>query len=387
MQYREVGDTGIRVSALGFGTMRFKGADNAAQVIRRGLELGINYFDIGGAYSWESPEENAETWVGRAIEGHPRETLVLSAKAQCRPGDEPSPRVEAGLGVRNRDEMWRCIEGSLRRIGVEQLDFYQLWDMSTPEHFDAACTGAHCPLRAMREARDQGLVRHLGFTSHGRPPDIIDWLKRVPDFRTTTVYYNFLDRYCEQVLDYARENNIGVHIMGPLRGGLLVGHSGAFARRLPELGKLPVQQLALRFLLSNPGVTCVLTGANRFDNLEENAAVVDQMQRMSPAQQGAFVAAFTEFSRGQPLCTGCRYCGGACPEGLSVYQLMGLYQGIEIFEMESAREQLQASRDKKNMDASRCVTCEKCVEACPQDLPIPDRMERLAELIGGAPGE
>jgi len=381
VRYREVGNTGIKVSVLGFGTMRFTNAGNAAQVIARGLELGLNYFDIGAAYSWTSPEENAETWVGRAIRGRPRESLVLSAKVQCRPGGEPSPRAERGIGVRNRDEMWRCIERSLRRIGVEWLDFYQLWDMSSPEHFEAACRGKDAPLQAMREARDQGLVRHLGFTSHGRPGDMIRWLTEVPDFRTITVYYNFLDRYCEEVLSHAQERGVGVKIMGPLRGGLLVGRSKAFASRLPELGRLPVQQIAFRFLLSHPGVTCVLSGMNEIAHVEENAATVSDAAPMSPEQRIAFVRAFEEFSRGEPLCTGCRYCEGACPEGLSVSRLMGLYQASEIFGLDTARKELAAAREDKGMEAARCTACEKCVEACPQDLPIPARMEALAALM------
>ena len=380
MRYRSIGDTGLKASVLGFGTMRFKSAENAAEMIARGIALGMNYFDIGGAYSWQNDQENAETWVARALKGRPREGLVLSGKAQVRAGDNPSPRAEAGIGIRNRDEMWKAIENSLRRVGVERFDFYQLWDMSQPEHFETACRGKDSPLQAMREAKEQGLVGHLGFTTHGQPADVTRWLKAVPDFRTVTIYYNFLDRYSEDVLAYARESGVGVKIMGPLRGGLLCGRSNVFARLLPEFGALPVQQIAIRFLLSRPGVTCVLTGANEIAHLEENVGAAVAADEMTPRQCDAFTRAFAEFSKGEPLCTGCRYCVGSCPEKLQVYQLMGVYQMLEIFEMESGREQLAAAAGKAHLDASRCKACKECVEACPQSLPIPDRMERLAEL-------
>jgi len=379
--YRKIGDTGLEASALAFGTMRFKSAENAAEIIRRGLELGMTYFDIGGAYSWKSPDENAETWVRRALEGVPRDSIVLSAKAQVRPGDERSPRAEAGIGIRNRDEMWEAIETSLRRVNVEQFDFYQLWDMSDQEQFECACRGKDCALQAMREAKEQGLVKHLGMTTHGQSAEVVDWLKEVPDLRTITIYYNFLDRYSEGSLQYARENNVGVNIMGPLRGGLLTGRSEAFARRMPELGALPVQQIALRFLLSHPGVTCVLTGANEIAHVEENAEVASLDEPMTDEQRRAFVEAFAEFSHGEPLCTGCRYCAGSCPEGLSVYGLMGLYQAAEIFGLDHARAEVAALKEGSGMDPHKCLACEKCVEACPHDLPIPDRMKRLAELV------
>jgi len=379
LKYRDVGNTGIKVSALGFGTMRFKDADNAAEIINRGMELGVNYFDIGSAYSFKSFDDNAETWVGGAIKGRPRDSMVLSAKAQCRPNNEV--KQERGIGIRTRDQMWKCIENSLKRVGVEWLDFYQLWDMSAPEHFEGACRGDDSPLQALREAGDQGIVKHIGFTSHGKEDDIINWLKEVPDFRTITIYYNFVDRYCEKVLDYCRANGIGVKVMGPLRGGLLVGKSEVFSKHLPELGDMPVQEIAFRFLLSYPAISSVLSGMNEVAHLEQNAAVASGDETMTPEQRERFVAAFGELTGGEPLCTGCRYCQDACPEGLRVFILMGIFQLYEVFKLDTAREQLAQMAGNKAQDPAKCVACGKCVEACPQNLPIPERMERMAALF------
>ncbi len=379
MQYREVGDTGIRVSALGFGTMRFKSRENAAEIIDRGLALGLTYFDIGAAYSFKSAEENAETWVGAAIQGRPREALVLSAKAQCRPDAEP--KVERCIGVRDRDQMWRCIENSLQRVGVEYFDFYQFWDMSSEAHFQGACEGLDAPLRALREAKEQGLVKHIGFTSHGQPHEIIEWLKRVPDFRTITVYFNFMDRHIEDAVNFAHETGVGVKVMGPLRGGLLVGQSDAFGKHLPELADLPVQQIAFRYLLSFPGVSSVLSGMNQVEHLEENAAVASAAETMTPEQRAAFQRAFADLTGGEPLCTGCRYCQGACPQGLPVYILMGLYQAREVFHIPAAEQELAKIQEGGRQDPAKCTACGKCVDACPQNLPIPERMERLVDIV------
>jgi predicted aldo/keto reductase-like oxidoreductase len=377
VQYRPVGDTGIQVSALGIGTMRFKSKENAAEIIARELELGLTYLDIGSAYSFKSFDDNAETWVGAALAGRDRSQLVLSAKAQPRSGE---PRVEAGLGINTRDQMWQCIENSLKRVGTDHFDFYQLWDMSAPEHFEAACGGADSPLTAMREAKEQGLVRHLGFTTHGRPDLVIDWLQQVPDFRFITVYYNFNDRDPERGIDFAREHGVGVAIMGPLRGGLLSGESDVFAEYLPELAGLPVQEIAIRFLLSSPAVATVLSGMNEIAHVEENAAVAS-LNPMTPEQRQRFIGAFRDFSDGQPLCTVCNYCAGKCPESLPVSHLMTLWQLGDLLRLSTVTGQIVALREKEAQHPSRCTACGTCVEACPQTLPIPERMERLAALI------
>ncbi|MGQ9729656.1 MAG: aldo/keto reductase [Candidatus Zipacnadales bacterium] len=378
MQYRSVGDTGIQVSALGIGTMRFKSRDNAVEIIDRALSLGLTYFDIGSAYSYKEFHENAEAWVGTALAGRDRSSVVLSAKAQPRTGE---PQVDKGLGISTRDQMARCIENSLKRVGTDYFDFYQLWDMSAPEHFEAGCVGEDSPLKAMREARQQGLVRHLGFTTHGKPEDIISWLEQVPDFRFITIYYNFNDRYPERVLDYCLAHHVGVCIMGPLRGGLLTGESEIFVEYLPELAGMPVQEIALRFLLGSPAVSTVISGMNEIAHVEQNAAIASLEDPMPADQRARFVEAFREFSKGEDLCTACRYCMGICPEGLPIFQLMGLLQLHEVFHLTTATRQLRGLGGNERANPKKCVACGACVEACPQKLDIPGRMQRLANLI------
>jgi len=378
VQYRQVGDTGVQVSALGIGTMRFKGQENAAEMIERELELGLTYFDIGSAYSYKAFDDNAETWVGAAIAGKDRSKMVISAKAQPRAGE---PSVDRGLGINTRDQMSQCIENSLKRVGTDRFDFYQLWDMSQPEHFEAACVGPDSPLAALREARDQGLVGHLGFTTHGRPEHVIEWLKQVPDFRFITVYYNFNDRLPEEAIEFARGQGVGVAIMGPLRGGLLVGESEVFAEYLPELAGLPVQEIALRFLLSSPAISTVLSGMNDLAHLEQNAAVASLETPMTAEQRERFIQAFRDYCGGESLCTACQYCAGKCPEGLPVSQLMTLWQLGEVFRLATVTGQIVALKTNEQQNPARCVACGTCTEACPQDLPVADRMERLVALI------
>ena len=366
------------VSALGIGTMRFHDRENAVEIMAKEIELGLTYVDIGAAYSYKEFDENAESWVGSALEGRDVSKLVLSAKAQPRPGDG---QVEKNLGISTRDQMRECIDNSLKRCKVDRFDFYQFWDLSAAEHFAVATEGPDSPLRAMREAKDEGLVGHLGFTSHGQPDDIIEWLEKVPEFRFVTLYYNFNDRYPERVIEYAKDHGVGICIMGPLRGGLLVGESELFAERLPELKGMPVQEIALRFLLGSDAVSTVISGMNDPAHVEQNAAVASLEEPMSAEQRQRFIDAFREFSQGEDLCTGCRYCMGKCPENLPVFMMMGLLQLHEVFHIGSASERLAKAYGNERFDPNRCSACGQCVEACPQDLPIPERMERMASVM------
>lgn len=376
MQYREVGRTGIKISALGFGTMRFKDRDNAREIIQAGLPLGINYFDIGGAYHWKDFDNNGETMVAHAIAGVPREQMVLSAKAQPR---SANAQVDKGLGIHTRDQMWQCIENGLQRVGVEYFDFYQLWDMSSADDFAAACSGSDSPLQAMREAKEQGLVKHLGFTTHDTACQALEWLQAVPDFEICTLYYNFNDRAPERTLEYCAAHGVGTVIMGPLRGGLLVGDSDVFADALPELAGLPIQEIALRFLLGTPGVTTCISGMTDLAQLEQNVRVADLVEPMTAAQRARFIEAFIEFSHGEGLCTTCRYCAGSCPVNLQVPTYMSTYQLYDIFGVKSVAPQIAALTGEK--DPANCTACGTCVDKCPQKLPIPDRMERLAAIV------
>lgn len=378
MQYRDVGDTGIKVSALGHGTMRYKDNDNAIEMIQHGLSLGMNYFDIGGAYGYRGDDDNGETRVGAALVGVDRSSVVLSAKAQPRLGDNAA--VDKGLGVNTRDQMWQCIENGLRRTGVDYFDFYQLWDMSCANDFEAGCRESGSPLQAMREAKEQGLIKELGFTSHNSLPDmVIEWLQQVPDFKITTLYYNFNDRSPDKVLDYARTHRVGAVIMGPLRGGLLVGQSDAFTDALPEFAGLPVQEIALRFLLSNPGISTVISGMNEIAHMDENVKVASLAEPMTADQRKRFIEGFQEFSQGEPLCSGCRYCAGACPQGLPVWSMLGFYQLASIFGLETGKVEV-AKMHGAEKSPTICTECGACVEKCPQKLAIPEYMKKMAAL-------
>jgi len=378
MEYRSIGDTGLEASVLGIGTMRFKGVENATEVIQRALDLGLNYLDCGSAYSFKDDQENAEAWTGRAIQGRKRETMILSAKAQPR---SVHAMVDKHLGIHTRDQMWQCIENSLRRLGVEYLDFYQFWDLSAEEHYQTACVGQNAPWRAMLEAQDQKLVRHLGITTHAAPRDIMSFIERTPELRFITVYYNFAKRQVEPAIEYAHEHQLGVAVMGPLYGGLLTGRSPVLSREGKGLVRASVQELAFNFLCDNECITTCLGGMNSLFHLEENIEIVDRFVSMNQDERHQFRAACQEFNEVEALCSGCLYCENACPQNLQIHQLMNCYQIREIFRLDTMNARLAQMKTSGQPNLDTCTACGICTERCPQNLPIADRIKVLSEIL------
>ncbi len=382
MRYREIPRTGHKVSALGLGTMRFKGRENAVETIRRCLKLGVNFIESAAGYGYESPEENADAWVGEGIKGWDREKLVISSKIQANLGDE---NRDNGLPVNTYDGAWQAIENSLTRIGTDYLDFYLLWSLGSDQMYEAANNG---PLQAMREAKDQGLIKHLGFTSHASNDKIIGWLQENPDMDLIIVYYNFFSRELdeqgtygpfEKAIAWAHERGIGVGTMGSLYGGMLTGHSPAFANVFPGQPDITLQEMAFRFLLGNPGITTCLSGLNEIAHIEEDAKIVTELGPMSDEEGLAFVEAFKEMTKGEKMCTGCNYCKD-CPEGLSIPWLMQFYQQHDIFQLPAVNERIGTMTTTEAYDPYRCIECGQCEEKCPQDLPIIERIKRVQEL-------
>jgi predicted aldo/keto reductase-like oxidoreductase len=114
--------------------------------------------------------------------------------------------------------------------------------------------------------------------------------------------------------------------------------------------------------------------------MDQNAAYADAADTMTAEQRGRFVEAFVEFSGGQPLCSGCRYCAGSCPEGLPVWSMVGHYQLADVFGVQSGLDEVKKMGSGDGPDPSKCTACGTCVEKCPQNLPIPEYMEQMAAL-------
>lgn len=374
MQYRVLGSTGLRVSALGFGTMRFKMKDGhvdqdlAVAALHRAMDLGVNYFDSAVNYC----NGESEKTLGKALKGR-REGIVVSTKYP------PWDRAQTAEDCR------MLLEQSLSRMEIDYIDVYHMhgmsWDIFERENApDGALQGA-------RKAKEEGLVKHLAFSCHDKPERMIQMFQAAPDLEVVTCQYNLLDRKNEEAIAWAHEHGKGVVIMGPVAGGRLSATTEQTLRLLP--GKMKsTPELAIRFVLSNPNVTVALSGMRTLEMVEENVATASREDALSAAELEQIAAAVEENKKLADLyCTGCEYCM-PCPNGVNIprnFYLMNLHR---VWGQTAAAQSYYndgwtlLSEGTENLQAGACVECGQCEPKCPQNIPIIEQLKETHRVLG-----
>ena len=278
MQYTVLGKTGCKVSRLGFGTVHLPmrtstevDRDRAIAMLHRAVELGINLFDTAEGYCGQ----DSQRVLGEAFEGM-RDQVVLSTK---------NFYYERG----DKAGWWRRLENSLERLRTDHVDLYYHHALNCAL-YEQGVAGEGGFYEDMLKAKEQGMIRHICFSSHGPKEDVMK-LVDTGLFETVTLQYNLLDRNMEETIAHATESGMGVLLMGPVGGGRLVWPSKLATDLIGEAATTP--ELALRFVLSNETVHVALSGMATVEELEQNVATVSAAENFSPAEFDRISSAIT----------------------------------------------------------------------------------------------
>jgi aryl-alcohol dehydrogenase-like predicted oxidoreductase len=251
----------LRVIRLGFGSMRLTGkgiwgppADHAEaiSVLRRAVELGINFIDTADSYG----PHVAEELIAEALHPYPAELVIATKGGFDRPG--PDRWVENG----RPEHLISACEGSLRRLRLDRIDLYQLHrvDPKVP---------AEDQLGALKTLQAQGKIKHIGLSEVN-----VDQLKHAQTIVTIVSVqnrYSVTDRGSEDVLDYCERHTIAFIPWFPLAAGRLSGSQSPIARVAKQLSATP-SQVALAWLLKRSKIMLPIPGTSRVQHLEENVA-------------------------------------------------------------------------------------------------------------------
>lgn len=373
MQYRELGNTGIKISALGFGAMRLPqtnvggkmvfDTEESISMIHRSFELGVNYIDTAPYYC----EKQSEEIVGKAIKGW-RDKVYLSTK---------NP-IEDDSGDHYRERL----ENSLKKLDTDYIDFYHMWGIDL-ESYEKKINVKNGPLSAALKAKEEGLIKHLSFSFHDKAENMIKLID-TGYFETVLCQYNMLDRSNEAGIAHAREKGLGVMIMGPIGGGRLGAPSEIIKKLIPG-GAKSSAELAMRFVVSNPNVTCALSGMSSMAMVEENVRVVSKEEQLTDAEILAINEAMEQNKKLSDLyCTGCNYCM-PCPKEVNIpkiFEYMNYHRVYKLTDYAKAEyKSIGTNEWVKGNRADACVDCGICEQKCPQKIQIRKQLKESHKAL------
>lgn len=371
MLYRPFGKTNLKISALGFGTMRLpippgddpysvEGCEEAVQLLRQGIDLGINYLD--GAYFYCN--NRCEAVIGKALEDGYREKVLLSTKLPP-------------WSVKKPDDVPRILEDQLKRLNTGYIDFYHFHAIGK-EAFENVICRFHL-IEMAQKFIDQKIIRHLSFSFHDPDPNVMKTIIDTGAFSSVLCQYNLLDRSNEENIAYAHEKGLGVVVMGPVGGGRLAFGGGVFEEALD--GRFSTPELALRFVLNNPGVSCALSGMNTAEMIKNNVAIASNPETLTEKEAHAIDLISQKCAALKDLyCTGCGYCNKECPQKINI---PGAFEALILDKVYGLKD---AAKERfRNLDAEqhpdKCLDCGICEKFCPQQIPIRQRLQECLECF------
>lgn len=336
MQYVTLGNTGLRVSRLGFGGIPIQRIDQPGTraLLKAAHDAGINYIDTARAYTV------SEAWIGQSLEELGlRDDFVLATK--CRALTAEDMRAELGA--------------SLRDLRTDRIDLYQFHNPSLADLDKILAPGG--ALEALLAAKAQGVVGHIGLTAHLAA--VFERALDVPEIETVMFPYNIVEQQGAELIARCAAAGKAFIDMKPLAGGAI------------EDGRL-----ALRYVLADPGVTVAIPGMAEERELRINLDAAADTAPLTAEELDACQK--VRDTLGTQFCRRCNYCA-PCTVGIQIPSAF-LFDGyIARYGLEQWARQRYATLPVK---ASACVECGVCETRCPYNLPIRQMLKTVAEHFG-----
>ena len=371
MQYRRFGKLDWKVSALGFGCMRFPTQDGdrlspnideaeALRMVRHAIDSGVNYIDT--AYPYHGGQ--SEVVVGKALQDGYREKVRLATKLPV-------------FLVQSTADFDRLLNEQLKKLQTSYIDFYLLHALTGSRWRDIVLK--HDLLTRAAAALADGRIRHLGFSFHDEyGSDLWSFCQ---------IQYNYMDTENQagtRGLKLAASKGVAVVIMEPLMGGRLADPPKDILAAMESFpARRTAVEWALQWLWDQPEVSVVLSGMSTITQVEENLRFADnsRIQAFGPAEQ-ALIAEVRERYRERTAipCSRCNYCM-PCPNGVYIPANFEFFNYARLYDdVAGARFKYKVFLTEEQRSGA-CIDCGVCADLCPQKIPIGEWMPKVSALL------
>ena len=363
---------------LGFGLMRLPLTDSDDQtsidiekfkeMADLFIERGFTYFDTAYPYHGGKSEEALREAV---VKRYPREAFTVTSKMPV-------------WAIKEEADLERIFNEQLERCGVDYFDYYWLHALNRER---VAAIDSVDGWGFLVRKRDEGKIRHIGFSFHDGSSLLAEVLENHPEMEYVQLQVNYLDWESPAIeskacYDLCVKHGKPVIVMEPVKGGSLARVPEAIDRLFKDYNPdASSASWAIRFCASLPNVMMVLSGMSNIEQMEDNTTYMQDFQPLNDEEQ-EIIAHATQVIRDAIAipCTACHYCCDGCPQQIAIPEYFNLYNTLQQFPDQKSNCKLYYDLIAKNHGkASECLECGQCEAQCPQRIDIIDNLKLVAE--------
>lgn len=374
MQNRLIRKTGDEISPLGFGAMRLPLKNGkidrvkSRELIYYAIDNGVNFIDTAYLYG------DSESFLGEILTDEIRSKVRICTKLPT-------------INVRKYEDMEKILDEQLDRLQIDYIDYYLIHaiDLKALNRLFKRDL-----IKFIIKAKADGKIRHIGFSYHG-PKEEFPLAIDSYDWDVVMVQYNYFDENVQasvEGIEYAASKGMGIFVMEPLKGGILAGKmpddvEQIFKKADPNKSNA---QWALEWVLNNRNVTCVLSGMNSLEQVNENLEIARKTTPMSMTFEDLETVELVKRVMRNSLKINCSTCGYCmpCPQGVNIPECMKIYNEKYLFNHRGFVNQSFIDYYQyvggimgSSGNAGKCNACGKCLRKCPQKLDIISELKKV----------
>ncbi len=364
-----------KMPKLGFGCMRLPVRDEQIDIeqmkemVDLYLKAGLNYIDTAYVYH----RGRSEVAIKEAIvDRYPRESFILADKL-------PAWEIH---GKEDRD---RIFNEQLERTGAGYFDMYLLHSV---EDGNIQIYRENDCFNWAMEKKEQGLIRHFGFSFHGSPDLLKELLEEHPEVEFVQIQLNYADWKnpvvrSGELYEILHSHDIPMVIMEPVKGGTLASIRPELEEKYKAVRPdKSVASWALRFVGSLPGVMTILSGMSALEQMQDNVNTFTDFEPLSDLEKQTIEEVVEEmYNTPQIGCTACRYCTEGCPMSIAIPDIFRAVNTMTMYGDSFRPKSFYRGLLKNHGKASDCLQCGQCESVCPQHLPIIELLQKASAML------